>query len=314
MSDRLLGGSLPARPTGPAVGVAIALLAAIALPSVISQFHLVLVTDVLIFAVFAVSFNLAFGFTNLPSFGHAAFFGLGAYGVAITLTYTPEMVLLPVLAGLVAAVVYGVVIGAISTQGTGIYFALLTFAFAQGLYEIAIRTPGLSGGSGGLFVELPTLFGVALSDRLATYYLALAVLALTLVGGHRILQSPFGRVMQAVKHNQDRAEAIGYPVRQFKIVVFTMSGTFSAVAGVLFVINNSFVSPNVFFFHTSLDVLIMAILGGTGTLWGPILGAAFIILLEEAVSGLSNIGTLVTGLLFILVIVFFPDGIGGIFE
>lgn len=293
----------------------VALLVGAALPVVVSKFHLVLLTDILIFAVFAVSFNLAFGFTNLPSFGHAAFFGLGAYGVAITLTYTPEMVLLPVLVGLVAAVIYGVVIGAISTQGTGIYFALLTFAFAQGLYEIAIRTPGLSGGSGGLFVEIPTLAGgVALTDRLTTYYLALVILALTLAVGHRILQSPFGRVMQAVKHNQDRAESIGYPVRQFKIVVFTLSGVLSSIAGILFVINNSFVSPNVFFFHTSLDVLIMAILGGTGTLWGPMIGAAFIILLEEAVSGLANIGTLVTGLLFILVIVFFPDGIGGIFE
>lgn len=298
-----------------AAGAVMAVLAGLGLPTVISEFHMVLVTDILVFAVFAVAFNLSFGFTNLPSFGHAAFFGLGAYGVAITLTFTPEMILLPVLVGLLAAVVYGAVIGAISTQGTGIYFALLTFAFAQGLYEIAIRTPGLSGGSGGLFVEVPTLpGGVALSDRLTAYYLALAVLALTLLLSHRLLRSPFGQVMQAVKHNQDRAEAIGYPVRQIKVVVFTLSGVLSAIAGVLFVINSSFVSPNVFFFHTSLDVLIMAILGGTGTLWGPMLGAAFIILLEEAVSGLSNVGTLITGLLFILVIVFFPDGIGGIFE
>jgi len=288
---------------------------ALALPVVLSEFYLILVTEIVIFAIFAVAFNLAFGFAEIASFGHAAFFGLGAYGFAIGLQITPGSIVLPLVLAVSSAIVYGVVVGLVSTQGSGIYFALLTFAFAQGLYEIALRFPNLSGGSGGLFVSIPDLpFGISLSGRLTVYYVSLFLLVSLLLFGYHLIASPFGRVMQAIKHNPNRAEAIGIPVRRVRIVVFTLSGALTSVAGVLLILNTRFVSPDVFFFQTSIDVLVMAILGGTGSLWGPIAGAAFLVTVEEVVSGLANVGTLITGSIFIIVIFFFPKGISGLFE
>jgi len=297
------------------MGAGIAGIVAFTLPLILSEFYLLLVTEIVIFSIFAVAFNLAFGFADTPSFGHAAFFGIGAYGFAIGTQITPETVIVPIVLAIVSAVVYGLVVGAISTQGSGIYFALLTFAFAQMLYEIAIRTPDISGGSGGLFVSVPDLpFGISLSNRLTIYYISLLVLVFLLVFGYNLLYSPFGRVMQAMKHNPNRAEAIGYPVRRVRILVFTLSGVLSSVAGVLLIFNTSFISPNVLFFQTSIDVLIMAILGGTGSLWGPIAGASFLIIIKEIVSDLANVGTLIIGALFIFVIFFLSEGISGLFD
>lgn len=297
-----------------AVGI-VALLVGLALPLVVTEFTAFLLTKWLILALFGLAFNFAFGFAEIPSFGHAAFFGIGGYAMAMTLEHTPESLLVPLVVMLVATVVYAGLVGFVSTRGRGIYFALLTFAFAQGLYEFTIRTPDITGASRGLFVSVPSLpLGIDLGSTLDLYYITILTLAATVVFGYRLLQSPFGKVMAAIRHNQDRAAAIGYPVRLVQIVVFALSGVFSALAGALFAFHNTLVTPDILFFEMSIEVVIIVIIGGIHSLWGPIAGAAVLVGSEQLFGGLENVGTLLTGVLFVLVVLFLPDGISGIAE
>jgi len=290
-----------------------ALLVAMVLsPLVLDSFLVSVLTRILILSVFGVAFNIAFGFTNLPSFGHAAFYGLGGYGVALTIKYaTPEMLILPVLVGIGVAMGYGVMVGLIASRGIGIYFAVLTFAFAQFLYEIFLRWTEFTGGSEGLFLTMPPIFGFQLWETNVIYYISLGTLVLVLLVAYRLVNSPFGNVMRAIRHNEERTEAIGYPVRRLKVTVFTISAGFSAVAGILAVFQNSFVSPNLLFFQTSVEVIIVTVIGGMAYLSGPIAGATLLIVVNEGLRDYTEVGLMVTGLLFVLIIMFFQEGIVG---
>jgi branched-chain amino acid transport system permease protein len=288
------------------------LLLGLALPLLVDEFGTFLLTKLFILSIYGVAFNFAFGFAEVPSFGHAAFFGLGGYAMAMTLQETPETILIPLAVMVVAVLVYAGLVGLVSTRGRGIYFALLTFAFAQGLYEFVIRTPDLTGASRGIFITTPSLpLGINLGSTDHLYYLSLVSLAVTIGFGYRLLQSPFGKVMAAIRHNQDRAEAIGYPVRRITIVIFALSGLFSALAGALFGFTNKLVTPDMLFFTVSIEALIIVIIGGIHSLWGPIAGAAILVGTDQLFGGLENIGTLLTGLMFVLVVLFLPGGISG---
>lgn len=287
----------------------------LALPPLVDEFGTFLLTKFLIFAIYGVAFNFAFGFAEVPSFGHAAFFGLGGYGIAMTIEHTPDSILIPLLVTVIAVVVYTAIVGVVATRGRGIYFALLTFAFAQGLYEFVIRTPNLTGASRGIFISSPPLpFGLDLGATDHLYYVSLLSLGLTVLFGYRLLQSPFGKVLGAIRHNQDRAEAIGYPVRRIQITILGISGLFSALAGALFGFANKLVTPDMLFFEISIDALIIVIIGGMHSLWGPVAGAAMILGFEQLFGALENFGTLLTGVMFVLVVLFFPGGISGATE
>lgn len=282
------------------------------LPLLLERFATFLFTKLFIFAIYGVAFNFAFGFAEVPSFGHAAFFGIGGYALAMSLEHTPQSIIVPLVVMVVGVLVYATLVGWVSTRGRGIYFALLTFAFAQGLYEFVIRTPNLTGASRGIFVTPPDFpFGIDLGATDHLYYAALLSLAFTMAFGYRLLQSPFGKVMAAIRHNQDRAEAIGYPVRLITIVIFAVSGLFSALAGALFGFTNQLVTPDMLFFEVSIEALIIVIIGGMYSLWGPIAGAAVIIGSEQIFGDLENVGTLLTGLMFVAVVLFFPGGVSG---
>lgn len=288
-------------------------IAMLLLPRFIGTFHVNTVTRILILAFFAMGFNLAFGFTNLPSFGHAAFFGIGAYGTAIALDYLgSEMVFAAFLIALLAAMVFSVFMGLAALRGRGIYFALLTFAIAQFLYEVAFRWTEFTGGDDGLIMIVPPVFGFEIAGPENVYYIALVLLALLTVAMYRILNSPFGKVMAAIRKNDTRTGAIGYPVRRIQLTVFVLSGTLGSIAGILQGLNNMFISPSVLFWQQSVDVLVVTIIGGSTTLLGPIVGSLFLVLLREAVRGLANIGIIITGIVFILIILVASDGLVGV--
>ncbi|MFO7926762.1 branched-chain amino acid ABC transporter permease, partial [Natronomonas sp.] len=230
MRDRFSSGGsdLPILAVGIVVFVAF-----LALPSFIGAFEVNLLTRVFILAFFAMAFNLAFGFTDLPSFGHAAFFGLGAYGVAITFDQLePSGLLLPILVALLAALVFSLFMGVASLRGRGIYFSLLTFAFAQFLYEIAFRWTEFTGGDDGLIVIFPQVMGMNVTGPENVYYIALVLLAVLTGAMYRLLNSPFGKVMKAVRENEDRTGAIGYPVKRIQITEFAISGSLGSIAGI----------------------------------------------------------------------------------
>lgn len=287
-----------------------AVLFGLGVPAVLGQFYTGRVTQIVILAIFGVVFNWAFGFTDLPVFGHAAFYGLGAYVMAILLQ-SSESLFVPVVAGLLATLVFSIVVGSVSVRGRGIYFALITFAFAQFLYEVVFRWTDVTGGSGGIFLTVPTVFGVNLTATDTLFYLSCAILLATLAFGYRLINSPFGKVMQAIHYNEERARTIGYPVTRVKITIFTLTGVLSAVAGILSAFRTTFVAPGMLFYETTVDAIIVVIIGGSTTLVGPAVGAAFLIVLEEMVSSFANVGTVLTGVVFILVILFIPDGIVG---
>lgn len=298
----------------PMIGFGIVVFAVfLALPLFIGTYDVNLLTRIFILAFFAMSFNLAFGFTNLPSFGHAAFFGLGAYGVAITFTHLkPDTLFIPLIVALLAAFAFSLFMGIASLRGRGIYFALLTFAFAQFLYEVAFRWTEFTGGDDGVLVIIPQVLGRDVTGPENVYYISLLLLALLTVVMHRILNSPFGKVMEAVRKNDNRTNAIGYPVKRVQLTVFALSGTLASIAGILQALNNQFVSPSVLFWQQSIDVLVAAIIGGTTTLLGPIVGAFFLVLLREGVRSLANIGIIITGLVFIAIILLASDGLVGV--
>lgn len=303
-----------ARPSRPMiVGGIVAIAVMLALPMFIGTFYVNILTRILILAFFAMAFNLAFGFTNLPSFGHAAFFGLGAYGMGIAFEHLElSSVFLPIGIAILAAVVFSVFMGMASLRGRGIYFALLTFAIAQFLYEIAFRWTEVTGGDDGLIMIVPPVFGFDITGPENVYYLALVLLTLLTVAMYRFLNSPFGKVMEAIRKNDDRTGAIGYPVKRVQLTVFVLSGTLGSIAGILQVLNNQFVSPSVLFWQQSIDVLVVTIIGGTTMLVGPIVGSFVLVLLRETVRGLSNMGIIITGFVFIAIILVAPEGIVGV--
>jgi branched-chain amino acid transport system permease protein len=287
-------------------------LLAVTVPVYVTTFYVGLLTRVLVFAAFATAYNFAFGYADLPAFGPAVFYGIGAYGFVLTLDAFPGSVLLPVAVTLTVAVGYSLFVGAVSTRGSGIYFALLTFAFAQFVYEIGLRATDLTGGTSGRIVDAGNLpFGRTFLRTDVVYLLALVVLVGFVLLVRHLVRSPFGKVVQAVASNEARAQSLGYPVRRVKIAVFVVSMTLCSVPGFLVAVDNQFVSTAALHFEVSLEVILVALLGGTGTLLGPIVGAVVFVGLTHLTKDFANVGTLLTGATLILLMLRLPEGVVG---
>jgi branched-chain amino acid transport system permease protein len=279
--------------------------------------HTALATQVLIFGLFALGFNLLYGYTGLLSFGHAAYYGLGAYGTGIALAkLNVGSLSVGVLAGVGAAVAGGAIIGFLCLRRRGIYFAMLTLAFAQLLYFIGFHLAEWTGGDDGLrgIPALPlTLPGlrVPLDTPLAFYYFAFVLAGLAAAGLRRILDSPFGAVLQAIRENSDRAVACGYDIRRIKLLSFVFSAFFAGLAGSLDALRLSVVPIESLYWTTSGQVVIMTLLGGAGTFFGPFVGAAAFLVLEERLSMFTESWPLVVGAIFMAFVLFLPKGIWG---
>jgi branched-chain amino acid transport system permease protein len=276
-----------------------------------------LATQVLIFGVFALGFNLLYGYTGLLSFGHAAYYGLGAYGTGIALAKLKWGSLAGGLAaGLALAMAGGAVIGFFCLRRRGIYFSMLTLAFAQLVYFLAFHATPWTGGDDGLrgiptmAVTLPGV-RIPLDTSLTFYYFAFVLVVAAVAALKRILDSPFGAVLGAIRENTERAIACGYDVTRVKLLSFVFSALFSGLAGALDALRLTVVPIESLYWTTSGQVVIMALLGGAGTFFGPFVGAATFLVLEDRLSIFTESWPLVIGAVFVAFVLFLPKGIWG---
>jgi branched-chain amino acid transport system permease protein len=274
-------------------------------------------TRVLVLALAAMSVNFLLGFTGVLSFGHAAWFGLGAYGAGLALKFLAPSTPLAILAGMLLAGIAGGLLGALLVRRRGVYFAMVTIAFGQVFYFIAFQWSSLTGGDDGLrgFSRQPLDSGAFTIDILnnadAFYWFVLFFFGLLTAVMALILRSPFGRTMVAIRENERRARFLGVAVERHIWIVFTLSCFFIGVAGALYALTNNFADPRGLHYSQSGDFVMMAVMGGMRTFWGPLLGAAVFVVLQDYLSSVTVNWMSFVGLLFVLVVLFFPRGLLG---
>src|ERR1700681_1450310 len=277
-------------------------------------------TRVLVLALAAMSVNFLLGFTGVLSFGHAAYFGLGAYGTGLALKFVTLSTPLSILAGMVLAGIAGGLLGALIVRRRGVYFAMVTIAFGQVFYYIAFQWSSLTGGDDGLrgFSRQSLDFGLfeidILSDANAFYYFVLVCFALVVGAMGFILRSPFGRTMIAIRENERRSRFLGIPVERHIWIAFTLSCFFMGFAGALYALVNNFADPRGLHYSQSGDFVMMAVMGGMRSFWGPLLGAAVFVILQDYLSSITVNWMSFVGLLFVLVVLFFPRGLLGFIQ
>jgi branched-chain amino acid transport system permease protein len=289
----------------------------IAAPLVLPEFWRRFLTEILIWGLLAMSSDLLVGYTGMVSFGHSAFFGLGMYGAAAALiSLSPPSLWLAIPYGLVAAAAVAAFVAYFSTRMRDIYFAITTLIFSQIFYVVIFTWTEVTGGENGLTfsrppLAIPGVFSVPFTST-TLHWFVLTVVALSYLVLRRITQSPFGMVLQSIRENETRTRAIGYPVERYKIVAVMLSGVFAGLAGVLYAIQNRFAAPDFVFFVVSGEVVIYNVIGGIGTLVGPIVGAASFLLLREGLSRFFTEYYLIPlGLIFIAMVIFMPQGLLG---
>lgn len=265
------------------------------------------------FALFAAAFNLLLGFGGLLSFGHAAYFGTASYVAAHAAKHwglTPE---LAVLSGTVAAALLGLIIGSLSIRRQGIYFAMVTLAFAQMVYFLALQAEFTGGEDGIQSVPRGDLFGlIPLHDNIALYFFVLALTFGGVLMLYRITHSPFGEVLKAIRENEPRAISLGYNVTRYKLMVFTLSATFAGLAGA--VKSQVFQLASLTDVHWAMsgEVVLMTLLGGMGTIFGPLVGAGVIVTMQNALASLGAWVTIIQGVIFVIGVMLFREGIVGV--
>ena len=301
------------------------------IPLLGSRYYTFVATDIIIFAMFATSLNLLLGVTGLVPFGHAAYFGVGAYACAILmkgdglpvflswLSGTPFV--LSWLAGGLAGAVFAAIFGFFCVRLTSTYFSMLTMAFAQIVWAICFKWNDVTGGEQGYtnvpvpnmdwMSWLPWVGSLRLEHKF--YFICLALVALSIAAMRRITQSPFGRILTSIRDNPERAQFVGIDVRRYQLIVFTIAGGFAGLAGGLFALLNRGVFPDFCYWPKSAEVLIMTILGGIHHFWGPSVGAATLILLNKFTVEYTEYWPLVLGVILLVILFAFPGGIlGGI--
>ena len=266
----------------------------------------------LCFALFACAFNLLLGFGGLLSFGHAMFLGTAGYVCAYTAKvwgFPPE---LAIAAGTVAAAALGALVGALAIRRQGIYFAMITLAVAQMIYFFYLQTPFTHGEDGIQGVPRGTLFGVIdLSNILAMYYVVLGVFIAAFLFIYRVIHSPFGQVLKAIRENEPRAISLGYDADRYKLIAFILSATLAGLAGAVKAIVFQLASLTDVHWTMSGEVVLMTLLGGMGTIFGPVVGAFVIIALESYLAGFGEWVTVITGSIFVICVLAFRRGIVG---
>jgi len=298
--------SRPAGRIGGLAAAGVALVAAIVLPRVL---YSVLALDILLWGLFAVSIDLLLGFGGLLSFGHAAFWGVAGYTAALAARELDAAYPIAALAGVVAAAALAVPLGFLSLRRRGIYFAMVTLAFAQMLFYVANEARAITGGENGLQGVPRTFPGLRLGPSLSFYYAALPLIVLGYLAAYRIVRSPFGHVLVSIRDNEARAQALGYDTARYKLLAFVLSAALAGLAGSLFALGHGFASLDLLHWGTSGQVVLMAVLGGLGTLWGGILGAALFVLLRDSLSTLTDASGVVTGLVFMVIVLWLRRGL-----
>ncbi len=274
-------------------------------------------TRVLVLALAAMSVNFLLGFTGVLSFGHAAYFGLGAYGAGLALKFLAPSTPLAIVCGMLLGGLVGAALGSVIARRRGVYFAMVTIAIGQVFYYIAFQWSSLTGGDDGLrgFSRQPLDFGLfkldILSNADAFYYFVLVCFALIVAIMSFILRSPFGRTLIAIRENERRARFLGIPVDRHIWLAFTLSCFFMGFAGALYALLNNFADPHGLHYSQSGDFVMMAVMGGMRNFWGPLLGAAVFVVLQDYLSSVTVNWMSGVGALFVLIVLFFPRGLLG---
>lgn len=298
--------------------LSLALLAALAilpwgLEMLGQEFYIGFATRVMIFALAVTSLNLVLGFGGMFSLGHAAFFGAGAYAAAICMEAGVREALLAFPLAMAAAGGLALVVGAISLRTRGVYFIMITLAFAQMAYYLFVSAKAWGGDDGLPLAGRMTFAGLGLGGDAPLYYLALGCLAGTVFLLGRLVDARFGHVIQAIRENETRMEALGYPAFRYRLACFVLSGALAGLAGALLANLTGLASPNLLQWTQSGTLLVMLIIGGVGTLYGGVVGAAILLLLEEVLAGFTLHWHIGLGLLLLAVVLFAPKGVAALF-
>lgn len=293
------------------IGFAVLLLALFFVPLAMSNYSVSIVTEIMILSIFALSLNVLVGYTGLVSLGHAAFFGVGAYTASLLSIHYSSNIFLTLFGALIASAIAALIIGYFCNRVSGFYFLMLTLAFSQMIYGLVYRWGKVTGGDNGLSgVPKPSLSeSFIFNSPTSLYYLVFVIFAVVLLGLNIVLRSPLGQIFVGIRENEARVRTMGYNTTFYKNLSFVIAGALGGVAGSLYSYFNGFVSPKDVYWTMSGEVLIMVLVGGAGTLIGPVLGAAFLVILETIISSYTDSWMLIVGAAFILFVIFLPKGI-----
>lgn len=287
------------------------------MPFVLKQYHLLMLNEIIILSLYAVSYNLLLGYAGLLSFGHAMFFGLSAFITAIGIIHIPGLSLTSaVLLGFFSAVIIGFISGGLLLRHKGSYFALLTLAFNSILYAIATKWHVVTGGDDGLYLSRPGLdlgfATISMAKLTPFYYLTLVVIGAAIIFCWYFTQTAMGKTVLLMRENEDRMKFLGYNTKVSRLILFTFAGAIAGLAGSFYALHFQFVSLSAISVDKTTAVLLMTFVGGTGRFWGPILGAFVFIILQNYLSNITDRWPLFMGLIFILMVLFAPGGLSQI--
>jgi len=269
-------------------------------------------SQILIFMLFAMGYDICLGYAGMLSFGHAAFFGMGAYTTGLLILHYNANILLAIFAGILFSVLLAFPIGYTAIRRRGIYFAMVTLAYAQMFYFIAFKWTTLTGGDDGLQgIPRPDFFGISLKSETSVYYFILAFLLISILFAFRVVRSPFGHALVAIRESEQRARSIGFNPTRFKLMAFVISAGLCGLAGSLYCILQNFVPLQTLHWSISGDIVMMTILGGMGTLVGPLFGGLFVVLFREVLSTYTHLWALIMGISFIVIVLVFRKGVIG---
>jgi branched-chain amino acid transport system permease protein len=294
-----------------AAALAVAVLALLALPHVLPAYYLSLSTQVLFYGIFAMSLDLLVGYVGLTSLGHASFFGVAAYAIALLSGRGITNLLLVAAVALLAAAIFAAAFGLLAIRGTALGFLMITLALGQVLWGLAFRWAAVTGGDNGLAgITRPTLpLGISLHSGEAFYYFTLAVFAAVAALLRLVVRSPFGLVLIGIREQPVRMRALGFHVTAYQYVAFIVAGSFAGVGGILYAYFNAFVHPTMLGLTTSAEALLMVIAGGAGTLAGPVAGAALVVLLKNVASAYLERWVMLLGAIYAIIVLFAPGGL-----
>ncbi len=311
MNPRVFEMRAAGRPDDPAKWLAALALAIVVPVFFAGSYALGLMTETLIFAIAAMSLDLLMGYGGLVSFGHAAFFGLGAYGTVLIAVKLGISAWISALCGVGIATLGAAAIGYFCVRMTGVAFLMLTLAFAQLIFSGAVKWRAIGGSDGIGGLVKPALFNSSLADPLAMYLFTLSVFALALFAMRRLVESQFGHALVGMRENETRMRAMGFATRRVRWLAFILAGFFAGIAGALYALYNGFISPDALSWGMSGMLLLMVVLGGAGSLVGPAIGAGVFLLMKHFVSSHTQHWLLVVGIIFVGCVMFFRQGVWG---
>lgn len=304
------------RPLALVVGVVA--LALFLLPLLAGRYPLYLAIQILILSVFSLGFNLLFGYTGLLSFGQAGFFAVGAYGCAKILLAVPNL-LLGLAGGVVAAGAAALILGILSVRHTRIYFSMLTLAFGMMIYSIAWKWRDFTGGDDGLVgiprapIQIPGLLNLSLATMERYYYVVLVVSILAILIMHRLVRSPLGLTLQAIRDSESRAEFAGIPVRRYRLIAFTIAGLYAGLAGALLPPLENTVTPPIAHWSTSAEPVLATLMGGVHVFGGPIVGAFLFFMIKDIIVRFTEYWLIWLGVIVVALVMGFRGGVASIF-